>query len=101
MTVAAAKDNQKLREAVEAAGGVLAQAEQRARDLIVFADGVEEAGFRMYAQRARAVADDLLRVAGDLRAERSVRVAIQTERDRLRAMISAGKLRLPREWTSA
>jgi hypothetical protein len=56
---------------------VLAQAEQRARDLIVFADGVGECGFRIYAQRARAVADDLLRVAGDLRAERSARVSIQ------------------------
>ena len=51
----------------------------------MFADGVEEAGLRVYAQRARVVADDLLRIAADLRAERSARLSIQQERDRLRA----------------
>jgi hypothetical protein len=64
---------------------LLGDTEQRARDLIVFADGVEEAGLRVYAQRARVVADDLLRIAADLRAERSARLSIQQERDRLRA----------------
>jgi hypothetical protein len=90
----------KLREAVERADQRLRRMEQDARDLIAFADGAEEAGLRTYAQRARSVARDLLQCAGDVRAERSVRVAIQEERDRILAMVAAGKLRIPEEWTS-
>jgi hypothetical protein len=78
----------------------LDRAEQNARELIIFADGVEEAGHRVYAQRARVVADDLLRVAGELRAEGSARQAIQAERDRIWTMILAGKLRLPAGWAT-
>ena len=77
-----------LREAVKRADLELVQVERRARDLIVFADGAEEAGLVMYAQRARVVARDVLRVAGELRAERSARGSIQAERDRLQTMLS-------------
>jgi len=78
----------------------LDRAEQGAREFIVFCDGLEEAGQRVYAQRGRVVADDLLRIAGELRAERSARVAIQAERDRLREIVAAGRLLPPRESTS-
>ena len=81
-------DADKLRAALDRAECNLVQIEQRARELIVFADGAEEAGLVMYAQRARDVARDALRVAKDLRAERSVRASIQAERDRLREMLS-------------
>ncbi len=64
-------------------------AEQRARDLIVFCDGLDHAGFRDFSQRARMVARDLLKATHDLRMERSVRVSIQAERDRLRDLFSA------------
>lgn len=73
----------KLEAAIARVDSQLIEAEQRARDLISFADGCEEAGLTVYAQRARVVAGDLLQVAEDLRAERSVRVSIQAERDRL------------------
>ncbi len=63
--------------------------EQRARDLIVFCDGLEHAGFQDFSQRARMVARDLLKAVHDLRMEQSARVAIQAERDRLRDMLSA------------
>ncbi len=62
-------------------------AERRARDLIIFCDGLEHAGFADFSQRARVVARDLLKAAQDLRAERSVRVSIQAERDRLRRLL--------------
>ncbi len=81
-------DADKLAEAVERAEQRLARAESDARDLIVFADGAEEAGLVMYAQRGRVIARDLLRIAGELRAERSVRGSIQAERDRLRELLS-------------
>jgi hypothetical protein len=90
---------EKLSDAIERADAQLVRAEQGARDFVVFCDGVEEAGHRVYAQRGRVVADDLLRTAADLRAERSARQSLQEERDRLREMIAAGKLRIPEEWT--
>ena len=71
----------KLREAIERADERLKRMEQDARDLIAFADGLEEGGFRDYAQRSRVVARDLLTCASELRAERSARVAIQKQRD--------------------
>ena len=80
-------DADKLRGAIERADRELDQVEQRARALIVFADGVEEAGLVVYAQRARVVARDLLRVTAELRAERWARGGIQAERDRLRKML--------------
>ncbi len=81
-------DADKLREALERVDRELGQIEQRARDMIVFADGVEEGGLVVYAQRARVIARDLLRVAAELRAERWARGGIQAERDRLRKMLS-------------
>ena len=78
----------RLRDAIERAAQGLERIRQDARDLIVFADGVEDAGQRAYAQRARVVARDLLRIADDLRAERSARASIQAERDRLRSLLS-------------
>jgi hypothetical protein len=72
----------------------LAAYEQDGRDLIVFADGVEEAGHRVYAQRARSVADHLLRVVDELQAERSARRSIQKQCDafkRLAAKYAAGE----------
>lgn len=63
-------------------------ARQRARDLIVFADGVLDAGFEQLGRRARVVADDLLRVADDLEAERSARVAVQGARDTAVALLT-------------
>jgi hypothetical protein len=66
------------------------RAETNARELILFADGVEEAGLRVYAQRARVVADDLLKIARtNCDPERSVRQSIQKERDRLRDILSS------------
>jgi hypothetical protein len=81
----------KLREAVQSADDRLDLVEQSARDLIAFADGLEEGGLRVYAQRSRAVARNLLQCAADLRAERSARAAIQAERDRIRAMLTASE----------
>jgi hypothetical protein len=54
----------------------------QARELIVFADGAEEAGMISYARRARVVARDLIRLAGELETERSARQKIQADRDR-------------------
>lgn len=57
------------------------QAAQLAAELIVFADGAEEAGLIAYAQRARAVARETIWLADALEAERSARKAIQEARD--------------------
>jgi hypothetical protein len=80
-----------------AAGGVirsLDDLERDARELVVFADGIEENGFRRLAQRSRCAADDILQLVTELRAERSVRMAIQEQRDafeRLAARYAAGR----------
>ncbi len=63
--------------------------ERRARDLIVFCDGLEHAGFQDFSQRARTVARDLLQSLHDLRMEQSARMSIQAERDRLRDLFAA------------
>ena len=55
--------------------------EHDARELIVFANAIEETGFRELAQRSRCAADDILQLVIALRGERSVRVSIQKERD--------------------
>ena len=59
----------------------LADAREHAYDLILFADGVEEAGYPDLARRSRIVSRELLEIANDLDAERSARVAIQKARD--------------------
>lgn len=76
----------KLEAALRSADDELQRCEERARNLIVFADGCEAFGgdaARVYAQRARDVAGDLLRLADQLRGERSARGSIQAHRDRL------------------
>jgi len=65
---------------------LLTDAEQRARDLITFADGVEAAGMTTYAQRARVVAHDTLKLAEQLRGERRLRIAMQNQRDEARRL---------------
>jgi hypothetical protein len=85
---------------MERADRSLELAEQAARELIAFADGAEEAGLVSYAQKSRAVARDLLSIAGELRAERSARIAIQKNCELLRDMVAAGKLRIQEEWRS-
>lgn len=74
---------------------MIAGAEQRARELIVFADGLEEGGLVDYARRARMVARDALDAIAELDAERSARRALQAERDRLRAMLWPGAYDAP------
>jgi hypothetical protein len=58
---------------------------ERARELIVFADGFTAAGGgnAELARLARVAAGDVLELAQALDGERSARVAMQTERDRL------------------
>jgi hypothetical protein len=58
------------------------QAAQLAAELIVFADGAEEAGLISYAQRARVVARETIWLAETVERERSARRAIQAARDR-------------------
>jgi hypothetical protein len=53
------------------------EARQRARDLIVFADGLAEGGFHEYARRARLVARHLLEALDALEASRSVADALK------------------------
>jgi len=62
-------------------GRDLERMEQRARELAVFCDGLATGGFEAFARRGRVAADDVLRLAGELLAERSARVAIQEQRD--------------------
>jgi hypothetical protein len=56
----------------------------RARELILFADGAEEAGLAGYARRARHVARETLWLTEQLAAERSAREAATREVARLR-----------------
>ena len=59
----------------------LADAEAAARDLIAFADGVEDAGHPDLARRSRNVARYTLWLLDQLDAEHSARVAMQKARD--------------------
>jgi hypothetical protein len=52
-------------------------ARTRAQAFVSFCDGAEESGFRDYARRGRAVADDCLEALDQLDAERSARRALQ------------------------
>lgn len=75
----------------ERAASRLENAKRDARELLVFADGVEDAGHPELARRSRSVARDALALAASLAAERSARIAIQADRDRLLAMMAAGR----------
>jgi hypothetical protein len=70
---------------------------QRARDLITFADGLEEGGFPDYASRARATARDALELAEQLEAARSMNDALHADRDRLRNLLAQGSEDIARE----
>lgn len=67
--------------------------EQRARELITFVGGIEEAGFGQLARRSRVVARDALELLEELQVERTARQKIQADRDRLLVMAAAGTLR--------
>jgi hypothetical protein len=62
-------------------------ADQRARDLVVFCDAIEEAGFPELASRSRLVAGDLLDALDMLDAERSARRALQERCERQQAIL--------------
>lgn len=53
----------------------------RAQALLVFCDGVEDAGHPELARRSRVVARDVLRLADELDRERSARRTVQAQRD--------------------
>lgn len=57
-------------------------AADRARELVVFADGVAEL-YPELARKSRLTANDLLEILPMLAAERTARLAIQAARDRL------------------
>ena len=57
-------------------------ARDRAQELLVFADGFDDAGHLGLATRSRVVARDMLRLIDDLEAERSARQSVQAQRDR-------------------
>lgn len=54
---------------------------KRAKELLVFADGIEDAGHPELARRSRVVARDVLRLTDQLNDERSARQHIQVQRD--------------------
>jgi hypothetical protein len=62
-------------------GGALDDVERRAVFLIQFAAGQEDLGYLLSARRMRAVAEDVLRLAGELRLERVARQKIQADRE--------------------
>jgi hypothetical protein len=80
-----------MRDAPSLGGRVTSEqdAVRRARELLTFADGVEEAGLVRFAQKSRVVARDALDLAEQLSAERSARVAMQAARDRCLALLMA------------
>lgn len=53
----------------------------RARELLLFCDGIDDLGFFELSRRSRVVAQDALRLADELDAERSTRKAVQEQRD--------------------
>lgn len=69
----------------------LAAAGESARELITFADGVEDAGHPDLARRSRNVARETLWLLDQLSAERSARRAFQTSHDRLLAKLMMGQ----------
>jgi hypothetical protein len=65
-----------------------ASAARRARDLIVYADGVEEAGLENYARRARDVAREVIWLVEEVARERAARALIQERCDELRRLLA-------------
>ncbi len=65
-------------------------AEQRAREAVPFAEGLDQAGFGQLAGSIRLLASDVTELLQALEAERSARVALQADRDRLLAMLAPG-----------
>lgn len=65
---------------------------RRAKELIVFADGVEAANpsMREYAQRARAAARDCMEYVSRFQAEHGLRRAMQEQRDEARRLKRPG-----------
>lgn len=65
------------------------KAAEQAAELLVFADGVEDAGHPELARRSRNVARETIWLVEMVAAERSTRLAMQEARDRLLAMVTA------------
>jgi hypothetical protein len=63
---------------------VIDGAEDRAKELLLFAGGFEEAGFPELARRASVVAGDCLEALAELEATRSAFAAVTADRDRWR-----------------
>lgn len=59
------------------------QAARDAEQLIVFADGAEEAGLTVYARRARVVARETIWLATELENARSTNRALKQKTDRM------------------
>jgi hypothetical protein len=77
-----------LRQAVKAHEAREAEVEQRARDLIVFAESLDDVGLHRLAGRCRVVAGDCLRLCVQVAFERTARVKIQADRDRCLALLA-------------
>ena len=60
------------------------QAADQARELLVFADGIEDAGHPELARRSRVVARDTIWLVEQLEAERAARIRMTEDRDRWR-----------------
>jgi hypothetical protein len=56
----------------------------RAKNFVVFCDGLEEAGMRFYARRGRTLARDVLELHTQLAAARTSLEAMTADRDRWR-----------------
>lgn len=67
-----------------------AEAARKAQELIVFCDGLEQAGYETYAHRARWVARETFWLAEQLHVERAARESLIAERDRLMALRTGG-----------
>lgn len=63
--------------------------ERRARELITFADGLEDGGMTDTARRSRAVARETLELVDAVRSERSARQAAQASYKRCLDLIGA------------
>lgn len=61
-----------------------ARAAEEARGLVVFADGLEDAGFVELARRARVVAAETLWLADELAGARAALAGMEADRDRWR-----------------
>jgi hypothetical protein len=66
---------------------VIPGADQRARELITFADAVEDMGLEELARRSRLVASDLLEALNELDAERSASRALRERCEEQQAIL--------------